>query len=103
MVDGINWPTKKRILEFFNLIKYLREKKKEMNLSDFLDFLLEKTWYKKMLEEEDSIESKTRLENLFELKSVLLKFDEFWEESLEKFLEEVSLISDSDEISEKMI
>jgi DNA helicase-2/ATP-dependent DNA helicase PcrA len=44
------------------------------------------------------LESKNRLENLNELKSVAQKFDHLWEEALWKFLEEVALVADTDSI-----
>lgn len=96
MIEWISKPTKQRIFAFYEMIKELRKAQKKMNISDFIDLILEKTWYNKMLKNEDSVESASRLDNLQELKSVLLKFDEFWESSLWRFLEEVSLVADSD-------
>ena len=82
-------------LEFKKLIEELRSKKDDMSLSDFVDLVLDKTGLIKELEEENSIESETRIENLKEFKSVAVNFEEMYGIiSLEDFLSEVSLVSD---------
>ncbi|MBE6149741.1 MAG: ATP-dependent DNA helicase PcrA [Firmicutes bacterium] len=82
-------------LEFKNIIEELRSKKDDMSLSDFVDLVLEKTGLIKELEDEKTIESETRIENLKEFKSVAVNFEEMYGIiSLEDFLSEVSLVSD---------
>lgn len=82
-------------LEFKKLIEDLRSKKDDMSLSDFVDLVLDKTGLIKELEEENSIEAETRIENLKEFKSVAVNFEEMYGIiSLEDFLSEVSLVSD---------
>ena len=82
-------------LEFKNLIEELRKLKDEMTLTKFVDTILEKTGLIKELEEEKTIESETRIENLEEFKSITYQFEEkYGIISLEDFLSEVSLVAD---------
>ena len=69
-----------------------------MSLPDFYDELLLRTGYSAMLEQKDDIESRTRLENVRELKSSILSYMENSEEpSLNGFLEEIALYTDIDQ------
>ncbi len=64
--------------------------------------ILEKSGYKKMLRDENTVESTARLENLDELINVTTEFDSRSEEAtLANFLAEVSLLSDQDTYSEE--
>jgi len=82
-------------LEFKKLIEELRKLKDEMTLTKFVDIVLEKTGLIKELEEEKTIESETRIENLEEFKSITYQFEEkYGIISLEDFLSEVSLVAD---------
>lgn len=82
-------------LEFKNIIEELRSKKDDMSLSDFVDLVLDKSGIIHELENEKTIESETRIENLKEFKSVAVTFEEMYGIiSLEDFLSEVSLVSD---------
>lgn len=97
-IEWLSWAAKKSISAFSDMIWELREKQKEEDLSDFIDTVISSTWYSAMLKKEDDLEAKNRLENLNELKSVAQKFNHLWEEALWKFLEEVSLVADTDSI-----
>jgi DNA helicase-2/ATP-dependent DNA helicase PcrA len=57
------------------MISELRKKQKEEKLSDFIDTVISGSGYLAMLKKDDDLESKNRLENLNELKSVAQKFD----------------------------
>lgn len=98
-VDIVEWlgaSSKVNIAKFSLMIEELRKAKDKMKLSEFIDYVLDKTWYLKSLEDEESVESQSRIDNLLELKSVATKFD--WLESwaLEAFLEEVALVANDD-------
>lgn len=68
----------------------------KLTLSKLLDFIIEETGYKIMLTGM-GIEGQTRLENIYELKSVMEKYDYLAiAEAIQTFLEEVSLIADVD-------
>ena len=82
-------------LEFKNIISYLRENKDNYTLTKFIDLILEKTGIVKELEEENSIEAQTRIENLNEFKSIAYQFEEnYGIISLDDFLNEISLVAD---------
>ncbi|MDD5605990.1 MAG: 3'-5' exonuclease [Patescibacteria group bacterium] len=89
------------VVEFKKMMTQLETKKKTLALSKLLDSLLVVTRYKQMLTDQ-GIEGETRLENIYELKSVMEKYDHLeTEEALTTFLEEVSLISDIDNLDAK--
>ena len=82
-------------LEFKNIISYLRENKDNYTLTKFIDLILEKTGIIKELEEENSIEALSRIENLNEFKSIAYQFEEnYGIISLDDFLNEISLVAD---------
>ena len=88
-------------LEFKRMIDDLREASNSLTLTELLDRVLEVTGIKKEYEDEKTLESDIRLENLEELKTVTRTFEE--REgivSLEDFLLEVSLVSDVNEYDE---
>ncbi len=90
-----------RITEFERMMAELADKKDCMPLDRFLDEVLEKTGYLKALEAQNNEESKTRIENLMELKSNILAYMRSTESpSLRGFLEEVSLLTDVDRYDE---
>ena len=98
MYDAI---TSGKELLFKNMINELREKKDTMSLVDFIDLVLEKTGIKKEYEDEKSLEADVRLENLEEFKSVALAFEnETGVSSLEDFLLNVSLLTDTTEVKD---
>lgn len=85
-------------LEFKKLILELQEKSEDLSLTELVDLILDKTGIKKELEDEDSIESQSRLENLEEFKSITKNFEEnYGVISLAEFLDEISLVSDIEE------
>ena len=97
-IEGLSAAAKKNISAFSEIISELRKEQKTTVLSDFIDSVIEKSWYLAMLKKDDDLESKNRIDNLKELKSVAQKFDNLWEEWLWKFLEEVALVADVDSI-----
>ena len=70
--------------------------------AELLEQVLEQTGYRAMLEAERTFESQGRIENLDELVGVAREFVERGEEdaSLATFLQEISLYSDSDSLSD---
>ena len=83
--------------EFISQIEELRSKKDDMQISDLIKETLNKTGYTKALEDEDTSEAETRLENIEEFLTVAMEFEEqFAENSLEEFLEGITLSSDID-------
>ena len=85
-------------LSFKNLIESLKKQSESLTLTELVDRILDVTGIKKEYEDEKTLESDIRLENLEELKTVTRTFEE--REgivSLEDFLLEVSLVSDVNE------
>jgi len=86
---------------FFDLIDELITRHQELSLTGLLDAVLEGTGYKGyILNEEDGEE---RWENIQELYTVARDYNELSPaEALDTFLEKVSLVSDVDELDEKV-
>jgi len=86
------------IEKFVKLIKGLQELNKEHSASAMIKYVLEKTGYKQMLDD-NTVENESRLENIRELISVATKYDKLDPgTSLSIFLEEISLITDLDQV-----
>ncbi len=90
-----------RLKNFVDLIKELSELKDELPLSLFLEEVLNRTGYIRMLEEENTHESLGRLENLKELVSVASDYDDI-DNALDAFLDRVALSSPVDELKEEV-
>ena len=83
--------------EFVSQIEELRAKKDNIKISDLIKETLNKTGYTRALEDEDTTEAETRLENIEEFLTVAMEFEEqMAENSLEEFLEGITLSSDLD-------
>ena len=83
--------------EFISQIEELRAKKDNIKISDLIKETLNKTGYTKALEDEDTTEAETRLENIEEFLTVAMEFEEqMAENSLEEFLEGITLSSGLD-------
>jgi DNA helicase-2/ATP-dependent DNA helicase PcrA len=82
-------------LEFKELIESLIKDSNNMNITDLIDAILDKTGIKKELEEEQSLESDLRLENLEEFKSVSASYEETADTvDMGEFLEQITLLSE---------
>ena len=81
-------------LEFKKLILELIEDSKGMSLSELIEDVLVKTGLRAYYENEKSIESDTKVENLNEFKSIAVSFEENGIYDLQTFLESVMLVSD---------
>ncbi len=87
--------------EFVETIEELTAKKEEMSISEIMTTVLKKSGYMKALEQEDSVESENRIENLNELLTVAIEFEEEnAENGLAEFLEGITLSSDIDKLEE---
>ena len=88
--------------EFVEQIEYLISKKDELKISELIKETLNKTGYTKALENENSVEAETRIQNLEELLTVAIEFEEeYAENSLAEFLEGITLSSDIDGMEEE--
>ena len=85
-------------LEFKELILELQRDALNLSLTELIDDVLDKSGLKKELEQEHSLDSELRLENLMEFKSITASFEaRTGSVNLNDFLEEVSLIADISE------
>jgi len=90
-----------RLDNFRDLILELINKKDSYLLSEFVTTILMETGYLKELEDEDTVESQVRIDNLQEFINVAREFEETEsEDELGDFLSQVALVSDVDEITE---
>lgn len=89
------------IAKFCDFIQRMREAKDVLPLSDFMQKVIRESGFEKMLMD-GTTEGEVRYENVMELTSVAKKFDDLGEftegRGLEAFLEEVALVSDTDNI-----
>jgi len=93
---------KANAIEFIELIEELRTKKEELSISELLKEILNKSGYTKALELENTVEAETRMQNLEELLTVAIEFEEEEaENSLADFLEGITLSSDVDGIEDE--
>ncbi|NLK01304.1 MAG: DNA helicase PcrA [Clostridia bacterium] len=89
--------SKKTIMEFGQMMKDFVEKKDRVGVTNLTLDILEGTGYTVQLEQEDTEESRGRLDNIKEFLSVTQEYDSKNRDgSLEEFLEGVALISDAD-------
>lgn len=88
--------------EFVDIIEDLKLKKDNMPVSDLIKITLKKSGYTKALEQENTIEAENRIENLEELLTVAIEFEEEESENkLANFLEGITLSSDLDGLEEQ--
>ncbi len=84
-----------KLAAFTELIESCTALLDELTLPEFYDALLQRTGYLAMLEAKDDVESRTRAENVHELRSSILSYLENTDEpSLNGFLEEIALYTD---------
>ncbi|MDR3295433.1 MAG: UvrD-helicase domain-containing protein [Clostridiales Family XIII bacterium] len=71
--------------------------KENLRVTDIYDMLLARTGYLKALEDQENVESESRIENLLEFKSVIKRYEtEDPQISLSDFMEKIALVADID-------
>ena len=87
--------------EFVQIIEELSAEKENLGISELVKAILNKTGYTKALENENTIEAENRIENLDEFLTVTMEFEEEEaDNSLEEFLEGITLSSDIDSVED---
>ena len=90
--------SKPKEVEFKKLILELTEDAKDLDLTELIDVVLEKSGLKDELEKEHTLEADIRLENLMEFKSITENYQkETGTVNLEDFLEDISIVADQSE------
>jgi len=86
-----------RLREFAIMIGELRTQSEQLPLDELYDLLMERSGYLRALQEKDTPENQSRIENVGELKSNILSFiKETGDSTLHGFLDEVALYTDLD-------
>lgn len=97
---GLSKKVTQAAAEFYQLLSNLMQEQEFLEVSEIVDEVLEKSGYREMLEREQSIESRSRLENIDEFMSVPVDYEKntpLEEQSLINFLTDLSLVADVDE------
>lgn len=94
-----------QLLQFRGLVEQWRKQADDLSVMELAEDVLERSGYRTALTKENTLESKSRLENLEEFLSVALEFDKQFEKqnednSLQTFLDELALVSDIDQVGE---
>lgn len=90
-----------KIRPFVTMIQTFRSKLEFYGLEDLIKDLIETTGYMKTLEESDEEDAESRIENIDELISKIVAFEEIHDRpTLGEFLEEVALVADIDKVEE---
>src|SRR5262249_6076508 len=103
--EDLGTAAKKRLGQFRELMTLLMTDAKDRPAAEVLRVVLAKSGYKKALEDEDTAEAEGRLENLAELEGSMSDYEaeaaaRGETPTLEGFLERVSLVSDTDAVSD---
>ena len=88
-----------KLMGLVDLLEKLQQKARFITITELVDEVLKTTGYMEMLEAEKTIESRSRIENLEEFKTVTSEFDRdnsISDELLFTFLSDMALVSDQD-------
>ncbi len=100
-IEGIGKQALEKIKELVEIIEELRRDTEELTVSEIFDQLVSKIEYRKYLESSYE-DSESRIENLEELKNSIVELEKIVEPlSLREYLENVSLVSATDDLEEE--
>lgn len=97
---GLSKKVTQECLNFYESIQSLIKEQEFLEIHEIVDEVLQKSGYREMLERENTLESRSRLENIDEFMSVPKDYEEntpLEEQSLINFLTDLSLVADIDE------
>jgi DNA helicase-2/ATP-dependent DNA helicase PcrA len=99
---GMYKPAENSVKRFYDMMQeFKRDLEGNNSLTDLVKKLLEQTGYMKALVEENSPKSMTRRENILELENAISYFEKSNDDaSLNQFLQEISLVTDTDKYDE---
>ncbi|MFT9013655.1 MAG: DNA helicase PcrA [Liquorilactobacillus mali] len=107
VLANISGKASNALANFADLINGLHELRDKLNVTEMTERILDKSGYKKVLEDSKTLENQSRLENLEEFLSVTKQFDDSWEPEDENsdpfvdFLADLALVSDQDSLVEE--
>src|SRR3989339_453140 len=97
---AISSGAKKAFTSFKQLIGELRRNKDSMTTKEIAALVIDKTGYVRELEAEDTPESKSRIENIYELFTAIDDFEtRSPDKTLSGYLTQVALVSDADDLA----
>ncbi len=97
IIGSLSSKVSEGLKSFVSVILKYQEEKDKMKVSDIYEALMKETGYLDDLENQNTIESKSRIENLQEFKSVIYDYEHNNEDgNLSEFLEKISLMTDID-------
>lgn len=97
---GLTKKVTKQVIDFYTLISNLIQEQEFLEVSEIVEEVLNKSGYKEMLERDQTLEARSRLENIEEFMSVPMDYEKntpLEEQSLINFLTDLSLVADIDE------
>ena len=100
---GISKNAVVKLMNLNDMVENLQEKSKYMSVTELVDEILGDTGYVDLLEKENSLESRSRIENLEEFRTVTREFDkenDISDELLFTFLSDMALVSDQDNVED---
>jgi DNA helicase-2/ATP-dependent DNA helicase PcrA len=96
-------PARTSLVGFLTLLNELIAKAPVLTVSQLLSLVIDKTRYREYLVDAFPVDGEERWENVMELRNVAAQFDELEpEHALMRFLEDVALMSDTDDYDEKI-
>lgn len=98
---GFAGRTRNALVEFFDMIDGLHRMLEYLSVTELTEKMLELTQYRMELQTENTIESRSRLENIDEFLSVTMEFEKNSEDkTLVSFLTDLALIADIDSMND---
>lgn len=88
----------KKVLDFVDLVEKFKAMSQYLTVTELLEELVNRSGYRSMLENENTEEARSRLENIEELQTVTQEFDNNQEGGLAEFIQEISLNTDSESV-----
>lgn len=90
-----------KLESFVSLIQTFRSKAEYYGLKELLEDIIDKTGYVELLKESDEEDAEDRIQNIDELISKMVSYEETHDEpTLSEFLEEVALVADIDRVDD---
>jgi DNA helicase-2/ATP-dependent DNA helicase PcrA len=100
-IAGLGQKSRATLEEFYGMLKYFTALNDGgSSLADLLDAVLETTSYKETLIKNDHLEAEARLENIHELRSLALEFEQNGGSGLEEFLAGTVLVQEADDVDD---
>ncbi len=101
ILSGLSEKQRNAVGSFTSMYESLAVEKERMSVAEVYDILLDRSGYLKVLQDQNTVESESRIENLLEFKTVILEKEKEAEAAgenltLENFLEDLALIADID-------